>query len=197
VTPTPPLYGLVLAGGRSSRMGMDKGLLDYRGKPHRDYLLDVLRPHCDRVVLSLNAAQPGADRPDVLVDNPRYEPTPIGALLTAHGAHPGCSWLVVSCDLAYFDPNAAAALMTHRDPQQAGTAFVIDELGQPEPLLTIYESAFVSTLPATYAAGERSLRRALHRAGCVLIHEYDRRWAESVDTIEGHQLARRRLTESP
>ncbi|MFT5737968.1 MAG: molybdopterin-guanine dinucleotide biosynthesis protein A, partial [Maribacter sp.] len=32
------IYGLVLAGGKSTRMGVDKGLITYHGLPQRDYL---------------------------------------------------------------------------------------------------------------------------------------------------------------
>ena len=39
---TAPLSGLVLAGGKSVRMGTDKGLLDYFGKSQRIYSMEML-----------------------------------------------------------------------------------------------------------------------------------------------------------
>lgn len=188
------LYGLVLAGGRSSRMGRDKGLLDYRGMPHRDWLRMVLAQHCDQVFVSLNAAQAAAAAglPSI-VDDPRYDATPVGALLTAHAAYPGNSWFVVSCDLPYFDDDCAQRVIEARDPTRAGTAFLIPELNQPEPLVTIYEAAFVAALPAVYAAGERSLRRALHRAGAAIIAGDASDCVQSVDTWEDYERARLRL----
>lgn len=197
MTPVAPLYGLVLAGGRSTRMGQDKGLIQYRGQPHREYLREVLRAHCARAFVSLNSDQAALAVPGLplIIDDPRYETSPMGALLSAHAGHPGVGWWVLSCDLAYFDPGCALALANARDPARAGTAYAIHELGQPEPLATIYEQAFVATLPALYAAGERSLRRALHKspAGCLLLESFDPRCVESVDTPEARAEAERRM----
>lgn len=37
------IAGVVLAGGRSSRMGQNKALLDYQGKPLIEHMLDILK----------------------------------------------------------------------------------------------------------------------------------------------------------
>jgi molybdopterin-guanine dinucleotide biosynthesis protein A len=46
------LNGLILAGGKSTRMGQDKGMIDYHGKPQREYLVDLLKPYCLEVFIS-------------------------------------------------------------------------------------------------------------------------------------------------
>jgi molybdenum cofactor guanylyltransferase len=185
VAPEPALFGLVLAGGRSTRMGRDKGQIAYHGVPQREWLQVLLGAVCAHAFISINADQRAglpAHLP-VVIDDPRYETSPLGALLSAVAAHPGAAWLLVSCDLAYFDANCLNILLRAREHTAAGTAFRIAELGQPEPLATLYEASFVATLPAAYAAGERSLRRALHRAGALLIAA-EGRCCASVDTPE-------------
>ncbi len=47
--------GLVLAGGRSSRMGQDKGLINFRGAALVEYAINALRPYCSEVLLSANS----------------------------------------------------------------------------------------------------------------------------------------------
>ena len=49
--------GLVLAGGLSTRMGTDKGLINYHGTPQREYLFELLSKVCHRVFTSCRIGQ--------------------------------------------------------------------------------------------------------------------------------------------
>jgi len=52
-----PLIGLVLVGGRSARMRVDKASLIYHGKPQTKHCLDLLKPFCEKSFLSCRADQ--------------------------------------------------------------------------------------------------------------------------------------------
>ena len=48
------LHGLVVCGGQSTRMGMDKSQLQYHGVPQREWLYELLQPLCEDVYISLS-----------------------------------------------------------------------------------------------------------------------------------------------
>jgi molybdopterin-guanine dinucleotide biosynthesis protein A len=48
------ITGIILAGGRSSRMGKDKGLCDFKGKALVSYAIDTLKPLCGHMMISAN-----------------------------------------------------------------------------------------------------------------------------------------------
>ncbi len=75
------IAGIILAAGRSSRMGRDKALLPYRGSTFLGHLLEVLRqPRISflRIVLGENAeavqAQITLERPQIVVNPHPDEP---------------------------------------------------------------------------------------------------------------------------
>lgn len=148
------IMGLVLAGGQSSRMGTDKGLLQYHGKPQREFLYEELQPLCDRVFLSIRPEQRNGLRPglEYILDENRYR-GPFNGLLSAHHAHPEAAWLVIACDLPLMDREALAFLLSGRDPQAMATAFATRASGLPEPLAAIWE-------PAGLREAEQHLRTA-------------------------------------
>lgn len=122
---TAPLYGLVLAGGRSTRMKSDKAVLVYHGRPQAAHTLDLLSAHCDRVFLSCRADQGSVEG---LSHLPQLHDTysnlgPLGGILTAMEAHPDAAWLVAACDLPYLDHSALNTLVAGRDPASMATAF--------------------------------------------------------------------------
>lgn len=48
------ITGIILAGGKSSRMGAEKGLIPFKGKPMIEYAIEALSPFCDEILISAN-----------------------------------------------------------------------------------------------------------------------------------------------
>lgn len=48
------ITGIVLSGGKSSRMGMDKGIMELEGKKMVQYVLDALAPVVDKIIIIAN-----------------------------------------------------------------------------------------------------------------------------------------------
>ena len=135
------LYGLVLSGGKSTRMGTDKGLITYHGMPQREYLYQLLDRVCDRTFISLRKEQE-SEVPfgfATIADEDKFK-GPYNGLLSAHSKHPDVAWLVLACDLPLIDLLALQQLIAARDPNAAATAFAQKEDPLPEPLCAIWEA---------------------------------------------------------
>ncbi|MUH35860.1 molybdenum cofactor guanylyltransferase [Zobellia amurskyensis] len=144
----PKIYGLVLAGGKSTRMGKDKGLIPYHGMPQRDYLYNLLGRVCEKTFLSIRPEQQNeiADDVEVIVDENKYK-GPYNGLLSAHLQHPDVAWLVLACDLPLIDLQALQELIAARDPNKVASSFAQKEDPLPEPLCAIWEpTAFQESL---------------------------------------------------
>ena len=94
------LYGLVLAGGKSSRMGRDKSLIVYHDKTQRDSVFEMLTTLCSSVYISSNKDQM-SDK-DSLVDEPEFENIgPLAGLLTAMKTFSGKDFFISSAGTCY------------------------------------------------------------------------------------------------
>lgn len=165
----PPLYGLVLAGGRSTRMGSDKSVLIYHGKPQREYLFEILSRHCKKVFTS---AFPGQMVPAAL--NPLPDDfdlkTPMSGILTAFKAFSEVAWLIVAVDMPQVGDEVIKLLLAHRDPQKAATCFYNPTERLPEPLLTIWEPAALPLLKKFVSEGNVSPRKFLSQHSIALVN---------------------------
>lgn len=134
------IYGLVLTGGKSTRMGTDKGLIEYHGIPQREYLYQLLQSVCDKVYMSIRREQASEFSPDhhLILDENKFK-GPYNGLLSAHNFNPNVAWLVLACDLPLMDLQALEELIGTRDPDKIATACATRESGLPEPLCAIWE----------------------------------------------------------
>ncbi len=179
-----PVYGLVLAGGKSRRMGFDKGKIPIMGKEARLHLFEILSRKCNKTYLSIRKEQQSdLENYPVLVD--RFLGLgPYGALLTAFLTEPDVAWLVVATDLMQFPPEAVAQLLSARDPSSTATAFLNPDTGFPDPLATIWEPKSYARLLEFLRMGYSCPRKVLINSNINLLTPKKSRWLMNVNTQE-------------
>jgi molybdopterin-guanine dinucleotide biosynthesis protein A len=134
------VWGLVLAGGKSRRMGSDKALLKLDGKSQLQRAVDLLETHVDRVFVSARPEQ--ADDPEraqfaQIID--RYtDMGPVAGILSAMDSNGDVSWLVMACDLPNVDAETIRYLLQNCSAEHPATAYRSSHDSLPEPLCAIY-----------------------------------------------------------
>jgi len=146
----PQLRGLVLAGGRSSRMGSDKAALLVDGRTLLTRSVELLKSLTTTVHVAVRAEQ--ADDQlrrqfDLLFDALPAQ-GPAAALVAAWLHDPDAAWLVLACDMPALERNTLQALVNGRDRSRGGTAWRTPEDDLPEPLCAIWEPATLARLAA-------------------------------------------------
>ena len=196
----PPVYGLVLAGGRSTRMGRDKAALSYRGVSQLERAMMLLTPLVTHVYVSVRAEQrtdPLRGRFPQIVDA-REDIGPIAGLLAAQARHPDVAWLVLACDLPLLDAATLARLLRERAPARIATAYRSSHDGLPEPLCAIYEPRSREPLAAYVDSGRDCPRKFLLGADTELIDQPDPRALDNINTPEEYGTVMAALdTEAP
>lgn len=188
---SPTLMGLVLAGGRSTRMRRDKATLPYAGRPQLDRAVELLRPFVSRVFVSVRPDQrddPQRSAHEQIIDlHPGLGP--IAGIEAAQQAHPQAAWLVLACDLPYLSASTLSHLITHRDTGRAATAYRSRFDGKPEPLCAIYEPASRESLRSSIAAGRNCPRAWLGSADVALLDLPEPQALDNVNTAEEYLAA--------
>jgi molybdenum cofactor guanylyltransferase len=180
-----PLFGLVLAGGASTRMQRDKAALAYHGKSQLAWAFELLSPICAATFVSVRPDQRDeatrAHFPQIVDREPGVGP--IAGIAAALLAHPGAAWLVVACDLPFLTAATLRDLTKRRDPQRLATAYRSAHDGLPEPLCAIWEPAARESLLAYMASGRQCPRKFLLGADVALLDLPDARALDNVNTV--------------
>jgi molybdopterin-guanine dinucleotide biosynthesis protein A len=190
----PELCGLVLAGGKSARMGQDKSAINWHGKDQRYYLAGQLKKYTDKVYISCR----GDQQQDI---DPAYQALPdtfinlgpFGAILSAFREQPDKAWLVVACDLPLLNQQTLDFLVAHRDPSSIATAFQSSYNDFPEPLITIWEPKSYQVLLSFLAQGYSCPRKVLINSDVKVIQPPNPDALTNVNTPEERDRVERLL----
>jgi molybdopterin-guanine dinucleotide biosynthesis protein A len=159
------INGLVLAGGKSLRMGIDKSTMLWHGVEQRYYVADMLSALCDEVYISCRPEQEQEITNYPTIPDSYEGLGPYGAILSAFKAYPNKTWLVVACDLPLLDIETLQYLIDNRDTSKMATTFESPYDGLPEPLITIWEpksyEILLSYIPEGYKCPRKALRNNL------------------------------------
>lgn len=180
------LCGLVLAGGRSSRMGVDKASMTHPdGRTLAKRAVDLLsNAGCGEVFVSLRADQEipvGFPEEPKLIRDSDESRGPLSGILSAMAERPDSDWLVVACDLPRLDESTLKNLLMSVGEKEVFLAYKSEFDGLPEPLCTWYSAAAREIL---IAAESPCPRKILLRNGCRLLEPVQSGALDNANTPE-------------
>ncbi len=190
----PNLRALILAGGKSRRMGSDKAGLVYREGMTEVERLGKL---CEALGVSPTVS---VREPDGVVSH--GYPTvrdrfldlgPAGAICSAFLAEPDAAWLVLACDLPLLDEETLAQLVRGRQSWKVATAVRGGGEEWPEPLVAIYEPRAYPRLLQFLGLGYACPRKLLINSDVAIVELADTRALTNANTPEEREAVLKRL----
>ena len=196
----PAVKGLVLAGGKSVRMGHDKGEIKYHGKIQRAYAADLLKGFCDEVYIScrpdqVEALSEGEDH-ELLPDSVSGL-GPYGAIMSAFREDPNAAWLVIACDLPLVDRTSIEFLLSKRSTKHIATAFHNETTGFPDPLFTLWEPKAYPRILHFLSLGYSCPRKVLINSDTQVLQTPDQNVLSNVNTPEDLEDIRKSIGSVP
>ncbi len=191
------VYGLVLAGGRSSRFGREKAAAEVSGRPMIAWVLDVLTPACRQVAVNAKLATRAADYGEragctILADDPSDPEGPLAGVRAGLGwaqAKGGDVLATAPCDTPFLPRDLVETLAQGWTPG-AGARVAVSSAG-PAPLCALWPIASaLDVIGEALAAGRHPpVRRVLEALGAVEVAFSDAGAFDNLNTPADYRAA--------
>ncbi|MEE4022666.1 molybdenum cofactor guanylyltransferase [Gordonia sp. PKS22-38] len=161
--------GIVLAGGRSRRMGRDKAALEWEGEPLLARVVRIVGRRCDPVLVvapeesAAYRALYGTGGPEARwVTDETPGAGPLGGLAVglAHAADTGARWaFVCATDMPLITPELIDELL--RGVTESTQAVIASDAQRDHPMAGLYRTDAAGVIADLTAGGERRMLAAL------------------------------------
>ncbi len=158
------LTGIILAGGKSSRMGEDKGLMLFEGKPMIQYIIEVVKPLVKSIVIIAN------DKEYEQFGYPIYEDLikgkkPLAGIYTGLKHSTTTKNLVMSCDVPYVNEEVLKLLI-----ENCNVDVVIPLKGdRTHQLIGVYDKKCIDIFKMELENDQRKIKMAIEKLNCKTI----------------------------
>ncbi|WP_438972838.1 molybdenum cofactor guanylyltransferase, partial [Polaribacter sp.] len=181
------IKGLVLVGGKSTRMGTDKAELNYFGKPQKQRTKELLELNNLETFYSVQESSNENEISDKFVNL-----GPFGGICSAFQKDPNLAWFVLATDLPFVNEEIIQLLLKHRNPSKVATAIKGKNKEFVEPLITIYEPKAYPILLQYLAQGYSCPRKMLINSDVEIV-EIDDDFIRNVNTPEEFKAAKKEI----
>jgi len=153
------ITAIILAGGKSSRMGTDKGFVIYKNKAFIQHIIEAITPLVDEIIIVSN--NPDYDvfrlkRFDDIIENAG----PLAGVYTGLHYTKTENNLVVSCDVPLINSETLSLLIDEINNES--DVVQLESQGKTMPLIATYKKQCATTFYTLLNEGERRLRVALN-----------------------------------
>jgi molybdopterin-guanine dinucleotide biosynthesis protein A len=172
-----PVKALILAGGRSTRMGKDKALMLFGSKTFWQYLVEVAEEAGLEVLISCRKDQENLFRHRLSVIPELFDSIgPMGGILSAMITYPDNAWLVMACDMPEITLATIKTILNERNQTKDATVFQLNN-EHIEPLFAIWEPGIQKRMMLSFEEGAYSLKKILEKSNLNIIDVKDNLFA--------------------
>ncbi|HEY7339865.1 MAG TPA: molybdenum cofactor guanylyltransferase [Ktedonobacterales bacterium] len=161
--------GVILAGGRSRRMGENKAEMIFGGEPLLTRVARRLSPAVDELLIigpqSLASLAPHAR----VVEDALPAIGPLGGLYTALTSTPSARIFLVACDMPFVSPGLAQAMLALAETREDADAVTLNAHDRAQPLHAVYSRRSLPAVERALNAKDHSLHALLAQLAVVAI----------------------------
>jgi molybdopterin-guanine dinucleotide biosynthesis protein A len=161
--------GIILAGGKSLRMGRDKGLTEFKDRPMIQHVIDHIEPICDQILISANRDEYNKFGYQVVRDEIK-DIGPAGGIISClpHAKHTKC--IIISCDLPYASKIFIEQLLSVSEKYEITIPRMDNYL---QPLCAIYSKDILPRFKSLVDQGQYSMQKLVNRFTLNIVDQYD------------------------
>jgi molybdopterin-guanine dinucleotide biosynthesis protein A len=172
--------GIILAGGRSSRMGRDKTLIHFNNETLIERTIEKISGIADEIIIaSNNTAKYNLAG---CVEVPDIYPG-LGPLAGMHAGLKAAKYqhsFIVSSDMPFFTAELVKYLLKHREGYDA---VVPNARGHWEPLCAVYSRSCITPIERCLQAGVRQVFQLYSQVKVLKIEESELKLAGDLDEL--------------
>ena len=163
------ITGIILSGGKSKRMGSDKGFIEIEGKPMIQHVIEHVWPLCDQLLISTNREEYNRFGfpviPDVIDDA-----GPAGGIISCLPEAQNEKCIIISCDLPYASTTLLKKLISVSDNHDITIPISGSFL---QPLCGIYKKHIFKGFTDLVEAGQYSMQKLIHQFSLNIVNQGD------------------------
>lgn len=180
---TKNITGIILSGGKSSRMGTDKGLLSFNGTSFMQYSIDALKPLVSETIIVSNNKEHdafGLKRIQDVIENAG----PLAGIYSGLKHSKTDNNLVLSCDIPLINTVVLQKLIDAFDDES--DIIQIESQGKTMPLIALYKKQCEPLFLKLLNEGERKLQFAVNQCHVknVILNDDASYFVQNINTPE-------------
>ncbi|MHC4476255.1 MAG: NTP transferase domain-containing protein [Planctomycetota bacterium] len=150
---------IIMAGGKSARIGRDKSMLTIGAKPMIEHIYEQVRPNFDQVLVSASNVSEYDFLPVELVRDRQADQGPLMGICSALQASANEVNFVIACDIPQVDMVLVRKML--RFVRNHDAVIPVTGPSRYEPLFAVYKKSVLPAVEKTLAAGKRKIMDAL------------------------------------
>ncbi|MBE0637262.1 MAG: molybdenum cofactor guanylyltransferase [Bacteroidales bacterium] len=170
---------IVLAGGKSSRMGEDKSLLPVNGKPLIAHIVDQLRDRFDEIIIGANEPEKYAFLNLRVVTDVEKDKGPLMGIYSCLQASNNAVNFITACDIPVMNTKLISDMIQLAD--DVDMVLPVGEENHYEPLFAVYNKSVIPSAETVLNNNCRRIIGLLNFAKVRFINFENSNWYENLN----------------